>query len=161
MRDRDGRNQSGGKERGRHRDRFEFYYYERVGEDRYYLRITRFALYLMMVLGVAALIFFSLLSSGSRPPDINIKVPAPDPSPTVLSPGFGPAPSSPTPARQGTGAGSPSRRRSPSPTPAPAGTPVVPPGLDPPRAAPTARQGPAPANTHAAPAPTPLGNANE
>lgn len=101
------------------RPRFEFYYYERVG-DYYHLRITRFTIF--VVIGVLAFVMIFLYfeeRSGRRRSDVNLNIGDP------LAPRLKvePLPPTPLPIRQGPGDGTPGRRRRPSPTPLPAATP--------------------------------------
>lgn len=153
------------KERRPRRDRFEFYYWERVSDrhgDRYYLRITRFSLYLMIGLAVVMMPFLLMDSGGGDGPNIRITPRDESRDITVPRQEVPHAPASPTPWGQGTGAKAPALRRSPSPSRAPAETSVMPPGFEPtPQPTPTVRRSPSPVNTDAAPTPSPRGNANE
>lgn len=108
------------------RPRFEFYYYERVG-DSYYLRITRFTIF--VVIGVLAFVMIFLYfeeRSGRRRSDINLNIgdpPGPRPDPLAPRLKVEPLPPTPVPIRQGPGDGTPGRRWCPSPTPTLAATP--------------------------------------
>jgi hypothetical protein len=109
--------------RRQRRDRFELYYYERVG-DRYYLRITRFAVYLTLALLVFAMTVLYLDGRRSRQhaDEMNRKLGAPSGAPQnqpAQEPGARAAPSTPQLTRQDTGSGAGPGRRLPSPTPSP------------------------------------------
>lgn len=143
------------------RDRFALFFYEPVG-DQYRLRVTRFALCLILgltVVPIAGLLVFFLAGGDDPPPPvIRIDDPryTPFPMPTLPPPTFA------TPPGQGAGANAPASRRSPSPSPTPSETPVLPPDFNPPsRPTPAARRGANSGNTNAAPKPSPTGNANE
>lgn len=111
----------------RRSDRFELFYYERVGDDRYYLRFTRLALYLILGLTLVPIaglfVFFLAGVDDAPPPVIRIDDPryTPYPMPTL---DVKPPPTLPTPRGKGAGASAPGRRRSPSPSPTPSATPA-------------------------------------
>jgi hypothetical protein len=121
-------------DRGRRHDRFELYFYEKVG-DRYYLRITRFSLYLMIGLAAVGMPFLLLMDSRSGVDNVNVQIGPRDTSKDRPPPTFEPIPlrNFGTPAGQGAGAATPSRRRRPSPTPTPPATPAALPRPDPTR----------------------------
>lgn len=147
-------------DRRRRHDRFELYYYERVG-DRYFFRITRFSLYLMIGLAAVMMPVLFLMDSRGGVENVNLQIGPRDESKDRPPPTFEPIPlrNFGTPVGEGAGAATPSRRR---PSPTPTETSIMPPSFEPtPQPTPTARRSPSPANTHAAPTPSPRGNTNE
>lgn len=117
----------------RRQDRFELYFYEKVG-NRYYLRITRFSLYLMIGLAAVMMPILFLMDSRGGVENVNLQIGPRDESKDRPPPTFEPIPLRDfgTSAGKGTGAATPSRRRpSPTPTPTPSATPVETPRPDP------------------------------